>query len=127
MDEGSINHQVDRFSLGASQLSASPLSMGTILNKQKNHKPVIVLGLYFLLFFRCHMTDKVRTHLGAIRTDGCLIPGGLTSNLQPADVSRNKPFKSAYRELYNNWMASGENHTFLLVTFELQTNCVWSG
>ena len=54
------------------------------------------------------MTDEVRTHLGAIRTDGCLIPGGLTSNLQPADVSWNKPFKSAYRELYNNWMASGE-------------------
>ena len=41
------------------------------------------------------MTDKVRTHLSSIRTDGCLIPGGLTSHLQPADVSWNKLFKSA--------------------------------
>ena len=38
----------------------------------------------------------------------CIIPGGTTSHLQPADVSWNKPFKSAYRELYNQWMASGE-------------------
>ena len=29
-------------------------------------------------------------------------------HLQPADVSWNKPFKSAYRELYNQWMASGK-------------------
>ena len=54
------------------------------------------------------MTDKARAHLSSIRTDGCLIPGGLTSHLQPADVSWNKPFKSAYRELYNDWIASGE-------------------
>ena len=38
----------------------------------------------------------------------CLIPGGLTSHLQPADVSWNKPFKVAYRDLYNEWMSSGE-------------------
>ncbi len=28
-------------------------------------------------------------------------------NLQPADVSWNKPFKAAYCELYNQWMSSG--------------------
>uniref|UniRef100_A0A1X7UB27 DDE-1 domain-containing protein n=1 Tax=Amphimedon queenslandica TaxID=400682 RepID=A0A1X7UB27_AMPQE len=41
----------------------------------------------------------------------CILPGGTTSYLQPADVSWNKPFKSAYRQLYNQWMVSGE-HSF---------------
>ena len=54
------------------------------------------------------MTDKVKTRAASLRTDACLIPGGLTSHLQPADVSWNKQFKSAYRDLYNEWMSSGE-------------------
>ena len=36
-----------------------------------------------------------------------IIPGGLTKQLQPADISWNKPFKS-YRKLYDEWMATGE-------------------
>ena len=31
-----------------------------------------------------------------------------SSQVQPADVSWNKPFKAAYRELYNELMSSGE-------------------
>jgi len=54
------------------------------------------------------MTERVKTHLAALGTDACLIPGGSTSNLQPADVSWNTPFKEAYRELYNKWLSSGE-------------------
>ena len=54
------------------------------------------------------MTEKVRTHTASLRTDACSIPGGLTSHLQPADVSWNKPFKTAYRDLYNEWMSSAE-------------------
>ena len=55
------------------------------------------------------MTDKVRKHADkATTTDLAIIPGGLTSQVQPADVSWNKPFKSAYRELYSKWMAEGE-------------------
>ena len=42
------------------------------------------------------------------KTDVSIIPGGLTRHLQPADVSWNKPFKQAYRALYNEWMATGE-------------------
>ena len=53
------------------------------------------------------MAEKVKTHVSKLNTDMCLIPGGLTTQLQPADVSWNKPFKTAYRELYNEWMASG--------------------
>ena len=51
------------------------------------------------------MTEKVKTHVSKLNTDMCLIPGGLTTQLQPADVSWNKPFKTAYRKLYNEWMA----------------------
>jgi hypothetical protein len=62
--------------------------------------------------YRCHMTEKVRKHVDKqTKTDMCILPGGTTSLLQPADVSWNKPFKSAYRELYNQWMVSGE-HSF---------------
>ena len=56
------------------------------------------------------MTERVRQFVDrAVRTDMCIIPGGLTSHLQPADVSWNKPFKTAYRDLYNCWMASREH------------------
>ena len=54
------------------------------------------------------MTDKVKTHTHSLKSDVAIIPGGLTSQLQPADVSWNKPFKTAYRKLYNEWMATGE-------------------
>ena len=54
------------------------------------------------------MTDKVRTHARSLKCDVAIIPGGLTNQLQPADVSWNKPFKMAYRELYNEWMATAE-------------------
>ena len=41
----------------------------------------------------------------------CILPRGTTSNLQPADVSWNKAFKTAYHQLYDRWMDTGE-HSF---------------
>ena len=38
-------------------------------------------------------------------TDIAVIPGGLTSVLQPLDVSLNKPFKDNVRTLWMEWMA----------------------
>ena len=59
--------------------------------------------------YRCHMMDKVRMHVDKqTNSDMCILPGGTTNHLQPADVSWNKPFKGVYRVLYNQWMASGE-------------------
>ena len=57
---------------------------------------------------RHHLTDKVKTSVAALRTDTCVIPGGLMSHLQPVDVLWNKPFKNAYKDLYNEWLSSGE-------------------
>ena len=52
------------------------------------------------------MTEKIKVHLEKqTKSDMCLIPGGLTSQLQPVDLSWNKPFKTVYCELYNEWMA----------------------
>ena len=53
--------------------------------------------------------SNVAAHITkATNTDISVIPGGLTSQLQPADVSWNKPFTQAYKAQYNEWMVSGE-------------------
>lgn len=38
------------------------------------------------------------------KTQQVVIPGGLTSILQPLDVCINKPFKDHLRRFYNEWM-----------------------
>ena len=68
------------------------------------HKRLLVWDAY-----RCHIMSNISSHINkATNTDISVIPGGLTSHLQPADVSWNKPFKQAYKALYNEWMESGE-------------------
>ena len=58
--------------------------------------------------YKCHITDGVRSCVDKqTNTDVSIIPGGLTSHLQPADVSWNKPFKAAYKEKYSQWMVTG--------------------
>ena len=59
--------------------------------------------------YRCHLMDSVSNHARrTANSDISVIPGGLTGHVQPADVSWNKPFKQAYKALYNDWMVSGE-------------------
>ena len=57
--------------------------------------------------YRRHIMATVRSVVKQTNTDMNIIPGGLTSQLQPADLCWNKPFKEAYKAKYNEWMATG--------------------
>ena len=54
--------------------------------------------------FEAHKTEQVKRSLKSENTDLAVIPGGLTSVLQPLDVCLNKPFKDRVRQ---RWMADG--------------------
>jgi hypothetical protein len=43
-----------------------------------------------------------------LKTKLAVIPGGLTSQLQPLDISINKPFKGFMKEKWNRWMQSSD-------------------
>ena len=61
-------------------------------------------SLLVLDAFEAHVTDSVKTAIARENTNLAVIPGGLTSILQPLDVSLNKPFKDNVRR---RWMAEG--------------------
>jgi hypothetical protein len=58
--------------------------------------------------FKAHITpiikDLVRQQHNS---DMAVIPGGCTHILQPCDVSWNRPFKDAFRDIYDEWLISG--------------------
>jgi len=59
--------------------------------------------------FKAHVTEtkrlatKLKTHLA-------VIPGGLASQLQPLDVSVNKPFKGFMHEEWAKWIEAPTRH-----------------
>ena len=61
--------------------------------------------------FRGHLTQPVKNTLARLNTVPAIIPGGMTSMLQPLDVCVNKPFKDILQRKWQEWMLSG-NHTF---------------
>ena len=78
--------------------------------------------------FSAHLTDTVKQQLRENKTATAVIPGGLTSLVQPLDVCLNKPFKDGLREKWMTWMMSGEK-TFTpggqLRAASLVTVCQW--
>ena len=58
--------------------------------------------------FRMHVIESMKKKVKPLRVDLCVIPGGLTSMLQPLDVFLNKPFKDRVRRLWNEWISSGD-------------------
>ena len=66
-------------------------------------------SLLVLDAFRCHRSEDQLKHLKKQhKTDVAIIPGGMTSILQPLDVSVNKPFKNKLHDLWTEWMSTGE-------------------
>lgn len=96
-------------------------------------RPGALLRLPSLLVldsFRGHIVKSVKTTLTEMKTDLAVIPGGLTSVLQPLDVSLNKPFKDNLRKLYVEWMASGEpcfTPTGRIKRPSMELMCQWIG
>jgi hypothetical protein len=68
-----------------------------------NLRGVLILGS-----FRGHTTEEVKKILKSRNTDQVIIPGRLTTMMQPVDICINQLFKAALKEQYTRWMATGE-------------------
>jgi hypothetical protein len=60
--------------------------------------------------YRGHLSGRIRNRLRNKNTDLAIIPSGITSQLQPLDVSFNKSFKHLVRKHYVAWL-NKHNHT----------------
>jgi len=67
-----------------------------------NQKSLLVMDS-----FEGHKTELVKENCRKSKCDLAIIPGGLTSVVQPLDVCVNKPFKDKLRNKWNQWMTSG--------------------
>jgi hypothetical protein len=59
--------------------------------------------------FHGHTTEVVKKTLKTRNKNQVIIPGELTSMLQPLDVCINRLFKAVLKEQYTRWMAMGEH------------------
>ena len=80
--------------------------------------------------FEAHKTEQVKRPFKKDNTDLAVIPRGLTSVLQPLDVSLNKLFKDRVRQKWMTWMAE-EIHEVrtggLQKKPSVQLMCQWIG
>lgn len=68
-----------------------------------------VLSMLVLDLFRCHISQRVKDKLAKCSPTLVIIPGGMTSQLQPLDVCLNKPTKDYVRAAYNEWLTAYEH------------------
>ena len=60
--------------------------------------------------FKAHVTESTKRLSTKLKTHLAVIPGGLTSQLQPLDVSVNKPFKGLMHEDWAKWTGAPTHH-----------------
>jgi len=60
--------------------------------------------------FKAHVTESTKRLATKLRTHLTVIPGGLTSRLQPLDVSVNRPFKVFMHEEWAKWTEAPTHH-----------------
>jgi len=63
--------------------------------------------------FKAHVTESTKRLATKLKMRLAVIPGGLTSHLQPLDVSVNKPFKGFMHEEWAKWIVAPANHITL--------------
>ncbi|XP_069606515.1 uncharacterized protein [Ranitomeya imitator] len=56
--------------------------------------------------YKAHISECTKKRFKDVKTDLAIIPVDVTNQLQPLDVSINKPFKAFMREKWNDWMAA---------------------
>ena len=78
--------------------------------------------------FRAHLSAPIRSTLKSLNTEPVVIPGGMTSMVQPLDVAINKPFKDRMRKKWQEWILA-DQHTFTasgrIRKVELTQICQW--
>ena len=84
---------------GGADVGVVKISMGS-RPRALNQPSMLVLDT-----FKGHLTDYLKNHLRNMKIEFVVIPGGMTSVLQPEDVSINKPFKDRLRQKYLTWIA----------------------
>ena len=60
--------------------------------------------------FKAHVTESTKSLATKLKTHLAVIPGGLTSHLQPLDVSVNEPFKGFMHEEWTKWNEAQTHH-----------------
>ena len=68
-------------------------------------KPVLLVFDHF----KAHITQSAKAIAADLKTQLAVIPVGLTSQLQPLNVSVNKPFKALMKKEWTSWMQSAGN------------------
>ena len=59
--------------------------------------------------FRAHLSAPILSTLKSLNTEPAVIPGGMTSMVQPLDVAINKPFKDRTRKKWQEWMLADQH------------------
>jgi len=60
--------------------------------------------------FKAHVTESTKRLATKLKMHLAVVPGGLTSQLQPLDVSVNKPFKGFMHEEWAKWNEAPTHH-----------------
>jgi len=60
--------------------------------------------------FKAHVTESTKRLATKLKTHLAVIPGGLTSQLQPLNVSVNKSFKGFMHEEWAKWTVAPTHH-----------------
>ena len=83
--------------------------MKICLNRVWSRRPGGLLKKPALLIFdhfKAHVTQSAKATAADLKTQPAVIPGGLTSQLPPLDISVNKPLKALMRKEWRSWMLS---------------------